>query len=137
MIQILFFLTFGVILFIIISKRKGKSTTVSSPTKKNKYVSGFSSTTFILAILLNIFLIWILFTPKPSSHRGGQGNPGKWAYFEFIFFFSLPAAILSIVSLYVKNNTAKVVLALLSWISIGLIIFILISIRSSIAELFF
>lgn len=128
-------LLFIVLALALVHNYKTRDQHQNQPTKPTKRIAKFSLIVSILTVLINVILLVILFSPKPSSHQGGFGSPGYWGYFIMIFVLSIPALLLAVVGLILKNNLSKLVISILASIPMGIVIYILYTMRDKISDL--
>ncbi len=128
-------LLFIVLALALVHNHKTRDQHQNQPVKLTERIAKFSLIVLILSILINVILLVILFSPKPASHQGGFGSPGYWGYFALIFVLSIPALLLAVVGLILKNNLSKLVLSILASIPMGIVIYLLFTMRVKIIEL--
>lgn len=128
-------LLFIVLALALVHNYKTRDQHQNQPIKPTERIAKFSLIVLILTVLINAILLVILFSPKPSSHQGGFGSHGFWGYFIMIFVLSIPALLLAVVGLILKNNLSKMVISILASIPIGIAIYILYTMRDKISDL--
>lgn len=128
-------LLFIVLVLALVHNHKTRDQHQNQPIKLTERIAKFSLIVLILSILINAILLVILFSPKPASHQGGFGSHGYWGYFILIFVLSIPALLLAVVGLLLKNNLSKLVLSVLATIPMGIVIYLLFTMRVKIIEL--